>query len=153
MGDNVAVLGFPCNQFGHQMNANNNELLNELYYVRPGNQFEPHFYLFEKVLVNGANAIPLFKWMKRVIPIPNDPPKDTKMNGVDDSDILILPREGFDGTTTALWSPVSRSDIAWNFEKFLFDRSGNLVKRFSRYFPTNGVAEYISREMLQVDDL
>jgi len=51
-----------------------------------------------------------------------------------DVDALVLPRGGFGGTTVTLWTPVARSDIAWNFEKFLFDKEGKPVKRYSRYF-------------------
>ena len=40
----------------------------------------------------------------------------------------------FDSTTVTLWSPVARSDIAWNFEKFLIDGEGNMVQRYHRYF-------------------
>ena len=32
--------------------------------------------------------------------------------------VCVWPRlGGFDDTTITLWSPVARSDIAWNFEK------------------------------------
>ena len=40
-GDKVAILGFPCNQFGHQTNEGNDEFMNTLKFVRPGNGFEP----------------------------------------------------------------------------------------------------------------
>ena len=40
-GDKVAILGYPCNQFGHQTNEDNAEFLNTLKYVRPGGNFEP----------------------------------------------------------------------------------------------------------------
>lgn len=93
-----------------------------------------------KTDVNGADAHPLFKWMKSEIMIPMDPKGDTKGNGCDDVDALILPRGGFGGTTVSLWTPVARSDIAWNFEKFLLDKEGNLVKRYSRYYPTADIA-------------
>uniref|UniRef100_A0A8C0E3X8 Glutathione peroxidase n=1 Tax=Balaenoptera musculus TaxID=9771 RepID=A0A8C0E3X8_BALMU len=43
----LVVLSFTCNRFGHQENAQN-EILNCLKYVRPGNRFEPNFMLFEK---------------------------------------------------------------------------------------------------------
>lgn len=135
-GDKVAILGVPCNQFGHQTNENNDEFLNTLKYVRPGNGFEFKGDMFSKVSVNGASSHPLFSWLRTSIPIPMDPPGDTKGNGCDDNDALILPRGGFDTTTVTLWSPVTRSDIAWNFEKFLLDKSGNVVKRYSRYYPT-----------------
>ena len=134
-GDTINVLGFPSNQFGHQTNEGDEEFLNTLKHVRPGGGFEFKGTLFSKVYVNGAAAHPLFKYMKTSIPIPMDPLGDTKENGCDDVDALILPRGGFDATTVALWSPVCRSDIAWNFEKFLVDASGAIVKRYSRYYP------------------
>jgi len=39
-----------------------------------------------------------------------------------------------------LWTPVARSDIAWNFEKFLVGPDGAPVKRYSRYFDTEAIA-------------
>ena len=39
----------------------------------------------------------------------------------------------------ALLPPGSRNDIAWNFEKFLFDKDGNLVKRYSRFYATEKI--------------
>jgi len=30
-----------------------------------------------------------------------------------------------------IWSPVRRTDVAWNFEKFLVNRQGEVVKRFA----------------------
>jgi len=144
-GDKVAILGFPCNQFGHQTNERNDEFLNTLKYVRPGNGFEVDsgITLFEKIDVNGASADPLFKWLRNSIPIPAGENVDTKGNGVVDEHALILPRGGFGGTTVSLWTPVSRDDIAWNFEKFLVDGEGNVVKRFSRYYDTNAIASDI----------
>lgn len=140
-GDQIAVLGFPCNQFGHQTNEGDDEFMNTLKYVRPGGGFEPKCEIFKKTYVNGATAIPLFKWLKDTIKIPNaDPDGDTKENGCDDVDALLLPRGAFDTTTVTLWSPVSRSDIAWNFEKFLVNGEGELVKRYSRYFEIKDIA-------------
>ena len=108
--------------------------------LREEGGFEFKGTLFSKVYVNGAAAHPLFKYMKTSIPIPMDPLGDTKENGCDDVDALILPRGGFDATTVALWSPVCRSDIAWNFEKFLLDKTGAIVKRYSRYYPIADIA-------------
>merc|ERR1719326_2851459 len=115
-GDKVAILGFPCNQFGHQTNEGD---------------------------VNGADALPLFKWLKSEIMIPAGDLSDTKGNGCADIDALILPRGGFGGTTVSLWTPVCRSDIAWNFEKFLVGPDGAVVQRFSRYYDTNAIASDI----------
>jgi len=141
-GDKVGILGFPCNQFGHQTNEGNDEFLNTLKYVRPGDGFEPAptITLFEKCDVNGADAAPVFKWLKSEIMFPSDESADTKENGYGDDDILVLPRGGFGGTTVTLWTPVARSDIAWNFEKFLVDKEGKVVKRYSRFYDTNAIA-------------
>lgn len=142
-GDDLAILAFPCNQFGHQTNEGEEEFLNTLKYVRPGNGFESKAEIFGKVAVNGAEAHPLFSWLRNEIKIPMDPAGDTKGNGCDDNDALILPRGGFDQTTVTLWSPVTRNDIAWNFEKFLCDKEGNLIKRYSRFYPTTEIAKDI----------
>ena len=131
-GDKVAILGFPCNQFGHQTNEGNEEFLNTLKYVRPGNNFEVNaaITIFEKGDVNGLEAQPVFKYLKTSMMIPSGPLGDSKGNGCDDIDALVLPRGGFGGTTVTLWTPVCRSDIAWNFEKFLVGPDGEPVKRF-----------------------
>jgi len=141
-GDKVAILAFPCNQFGHQTNENNDEFLNTLKYVRPGDGFEPAetITVFEKTDVNGESAAPIFKWLKSEMMIPEGDMEDTKGNGCADIDALVLPREKFGGSTVVLWTPVARSDIAWNFEKFLVGPDGAPVKRYSRYFPTGDIA-------------
>eukprot|EP00606_Chrysophyceae_sp_TOSAG23-5_P000890 GSChrysophyteH2.ASY1.ANO1.1062.1 assembled CDS len=138
-GDSVACVGVFCNQFGHQTNENDDDILNTLKHVRPGNGFVFAGDLYAKVNVNGAASHPLFQWMRKTIRFPMDPEGDSKGNGVDDVDALILSRGGFDGSTVATWAPVSRNDIAWNFEKFLFDKDGNLVKRYSRYYATEKI--------------
>jgi len=144
-GDKLPIIGFPCNQFGHQTNENNDEFLNTLKHVRPGNGFEPAptVTITEKSNVNGLDAHPLFKWMKSEQPIPAGEGEDTKENGCADEEALVLPRGAFGGSTVVLWTPVARSDIAWNFEKFLIGPDGALVKRFSRYADINAIADDI----------
>ena len=68
----LAILGIPCNQFGHQENCNNKEILNSLKYVRPGNGFVPKIEMFSKVQVNGDNVHPLFSYLKEKLPFPSD---------------------------------------------------------------------------------
>lgn len=55
----LVVMGFPCNQFGHQEPAPEKEIISfcEL-------QFGVTFPMFAKVDVNGAQADPLFQWLK-----------------------------------------------------------------------------------------
>jgi len=144
-GDKLNILAFPCNQFGHQTNEDNSEFLNTLKHVRPGGGFEPAstVTVFEKGDVNGANAAPLFKWLKSELMIPKGDKTDSKDNGCADIDALILPRGNFGGSTVTLWTPVARSDIAWNFEKFLIDKDGKAVQRYHRYFLVDDIAEDI----------
>lgn len=55
----IEVLGFPCDQFGHQEPGNEEEIRNFCSLT-----YDVSFPMFAKVDVNGANAHPLYKWMK-----------------------------------------------------------------------------------------
>lgn len=59
----LVVMGFPCNQFGHQEPAPESEIMSfcEL-------QYGVTFPMFAKVEVNGAQADPLFQWLKKSRP-------------------------------------------------------------------------------------
>lgn len=116
--DKVAVLGFICNQFGHQSNGDEGEFVNVLEHVRPGSGFKcaDGVELFAKCEVNGAGQLPLFKWMKERQRVPFGNDGDNKGNGVQDNDALTQ------GDKSVLWSPIARGDIGWNFEKFLIVR-------------------------------
>ncbi|CDK24315.1 unnamed protein product [Kuraishia capsulata CBS 1993] len=85
------VLGFPCNQFGHQEPGTQDQIVE---FCRLN--FGVSFPLMKKVDVNGADADPVYVYLK-----------DQK------SGLL-----GFKG-------------IKWNFEKFLIDKKGNVVNRYS----------------------
>jgi glutathione peroxidase len=54
-----AVLGFPCDQFGHQEPGDATEIRNFC-----ATKYDVTFPLFAKVEVNGANAHPLWAWLK-----------------------------------------------------------------------------------------
>lgn len=59
-GRGFSVLGFPCNQFAEQEPLKNSEIklyCSEHYGVR--------FPMFEKILVNGPNAHPLYQFLKK----------------------------------------------------------------------------------------
>ena len=60
----LEVIGFPCNQFGHQEPSENYELMNTLKYVRPGYGFVPNFPLVGKLEVNGMYESPIFTFLK-----------------------------------------------------------------------------------------
>ena len=59
----LEILGFPCNQFGAQEPGSNEEVKSfcDLNY-------NVSFKMFNKIDVNGSNASPLFKYLKRESP-------------------------------------------------------------------------------------
>jgi len=129
--DKLAVLAFPSNQFGHQENNSNEELLDILRHIRPGNNFRPLMDIFQKINVNGRNEDPLFTFLKKTLPIPHDNQEDL-----------------MDDPSSIIWKPVKRSDISWNFEKFLVGPDGLPVKRYSKSFLTADIEEDIE-ELLE----
>jgi glutathione peroxidase len=78
--------------------------------------------------VNGSKEHAVFTWLKQHLPAP-----------AEDSDSLMADPK------LIIWSPVRRSDISWNFEKFLVDKSGNAVHRYSRQFHTGDIEKDIVR--------
>ena len=59
----LEILGFPCNQFGRQDPGSNDEIM-EFCQLNYGVSFP----MFGKIEVNGANADPLFKYLKHAAP-------------------------------------------------------------------------------------
>ena len=55
----LVVLGFPCDQFGHQEPGDADEIKNFC-----SLSYEVSFPMFAKVEVNGASAHPLWQWLK-----------------------------------------------------------------------------------------
>lgn len=55
----LVVLGFPCDQFGHQEPGNETEIHNFC-----STSYDVSFPLFSKIEVNGDGADPLYKWLK-----------------------------------------------------------------------------------------
>ena len=108
----LVVIGFPCDQFGHQEPGTNEEIA-EFCRLNHGVTFP----LMDKIEVNGENAHPIFKWL-----------------------YTEKPFEGFGEGETAQFMDkmlsgrdpeyASNPDIKWNFTKFLIDRKGHVVARF-----------------------
>lgn len=107
----LIVLAFPCNQFASQSPGTDDEFRRILQYIRPGNNYVPNFPLFGLLNVNGNAADPVFQYLRSECPI-------NVNNGVigDLSDIS--------------WTPVTTSDITWNFGKWLIRRDGTPFKRY-----------------------
>lgn len=55
----LVVLGFPCDQFGHQEPGDESEIQNFCSLT-----YDVDFPMFSKIAVNGGGAHPLWKWLK-----------------------------------------------------------------------------------------
>ena len=106
------VIGFPCDQFGHQEPGTNEEI-EEFCRLNHGVTFP----LMAKSDVNGENANEVFKWLYSEKPFA----------GFGDSDT-----GKFMDAMLSKADPdyASNPDIKWNFTKFLLDRKGRVVARF-----------------------
>lgn len=102
-----------------QENGNGEEIYNGLKYVRPGKGFEPSFQLMEKCDVNGKNTHPVFEFLRNRL----QSPSDDGVSLMGDPKLII-------------WEPVTRTDISWNFEKFLIAPDGKPFRRYSKAFQT-----------------
>ena len=106
------VIGFPCDQFGHQEPGTNAEI-EEFCRLNHGVTFP----LMAKSDVNGENANEVFKWLYSEKPFA----------GFGDSETGKF----MDGMLSkANPDYASNPDIKWNFTKFLIDRKGRVVARF-----------------------
>jgi glutathione peroxidase len=56
----LVVLGFPCDQFGHQEPGDEAEIKNFC-----STSYDVTFPMFSKIEVNGENTHPLYQWMKK----------------------------------------------------------------------------------------
>jgi len=59
----LVILGFPCNQFGSQEPGNDEEIKNFC-----SLNYDVTFPLFKKIDVNGDNAHPLYRFLKKAAP-------------------------------------------------------------------------------------
>jgi len=108
------VLGFPANEFGAQEPGSNAEIqqfCSATYGVK--------FPMFSKIVVKGPGQHPLYAALIRARP------EARKLPGTDFRQSLI----GYG------IQPGEPAEILWNFEKFLVDRQGNVVDRFSPDVP------------------
>ncbi len=108
----LVVIGFPCDQFGHQEPGTDEEIV-EFCKLNYGVTFP----LMAKSDVNGENANEIFKWLYSEKPFAGfgDSDRGKAMDG-------MLSRGNPDYA--------SNPDIKWNFTKFLIDRKGRVVARF-----------------------
>lgn len=116
-GKDFELLDFPSNQFMNQAPGTNEEI-KEFCELTYGTKFET----FSKIDVNGKDAIPLYKYLKE------NAPKELKGSEKE---------EGF------LRGMLFGNKIKWNFTKFLVDKDGKIVKRFSPGFKPEDIEKHI----------
>jgi len=104
------VLDFPCNQFAEQAPGTDEEI-NEFCSLNFGTKFPR----FAKIDVNGEHASPLYQWLKEQIPEDQTDAEAAK----------------FEEMVKQYTAGNEEFDIKWNFGKFLINRDGKVVARYS----------------------
>ncbi len=106
----LEILDFPCNQFREQAPESSSEIA-QVCQMKFGTKFK----IFDKIDVNGEDAVPLYVYLK------SEKPED-KGNHVFKDLLLKL---------ASIGEKREGSDIKWNFTKFLVNRNGEVVARFA----------------------
>ena len=103
------VLGFPANDFAGQEPGTNQEIAKFC-----ETSFGVSFPMFEKVVATGPDKSPLYEQLTNLQPVArvSDPGFHDKLRG--------------SGLTVN-----DAPELSWNFEKFLINRKGQVVARFS----------------------
>ena len=109
----LVILDFPCNQFAGQ-SPESDEETTKFCQLNYGTTFPQ----FKKVEVNGANELPLYTYLKA----------QKGFRGFDPSHKLTPILDAKLRESDPDYD--KKSDIKWNFTKFLVDRQGNVVERF-----------------------
>jgi glutathione peroxidase len=105
----LVVLGFPANEFMGQEPGTNAEIA-EFCQMKFGVKFP----MFEKIVVKGEGQHPLYAALTEALPQARKP---------GDKPFRLSP-------ISMLGAFRKKGDIAWNFEKFLINRKGEVVDRF-----------------------
>ncbi|MBR6328766.1 MAG: glutathione peroxidase [Lachnospiraceae bacterium] len=109
----LVIIGFPCDQFGHQEPGTDDQI-EEFCRLNHGVTFP----LMSKIEVNGANAHPVFQWLKSQAGFAGFDPNHKLTKILDE----MLRKQDPDFE--------KNPDIKWNFTKFVISRDGSQVVRF-----------------------
>ena len=122
----LEILDFPCNQFGKQAPGTDEEI-HEFCQFKYNTSFDQ----FTKIEVNGENESPLYTFIKNEI-------KEDIIEGTKNK-ITMKPVEKISSTCK------KDGDIKWNFTKFLVDKEGNVIERYSPTFKPEDMEEEIKK--------
>jgi len=116
----LEILDFPCNQFGQQAPGTAAEIRQFC-----STNFDVRFPQFDKIDVNGPTAAPLFTYLKEQKGFAGFDLKEKAGQVLD----RVLRKQDADYD--------KKSDIKWNFTKFLISRDGHVLRR---YEPTEAIS-------------
>jgi len=119
--EGLEILDFPCNQFGEQAPGT----IQEIHQFCTAN-FNIQFPQFDKIDVNGPEESPLYTYLKA----------QKGFGGFDLNDKTGKMMDGMLRKRDADFD--KKSDIKWNFTKFLVSRDGKVLKR---YEPTDNMSD------------
>ena len=108
------VLDFPCNQFGGQAPGTNEEIHDFC-----TGTYNTTFAQFAKIDVNGENEAPIFKFLKEKQGFKGFETEDNETGKMMDQ-MMSRRDPGYK----------DKSDIKWNFTKFLVNKKGEVIARF-----------------------
>ena len=126
----LVIIGFPCDQFGHQEPGTNEEI-EEFCRINHGVTFP----LMSKIEVNGDGAHPIYQWLKSQAGFAGFNPAHPLTKILDEM------------FTKADPDYASKPDIKWNFTKFLISKEGNVVSRFEPTTEPQDMEESIEKEL------
>jgi glutathione peroxidase len=108
-GRGLQVLGFPCNQFGGQEPGTDDEIQDFC-----STSYSVTFPVFAKIDVNGADADPLYAYLRS-----EDPG-------------AFGPESGrlYEHVRNTRPEAIGTDEIKWNFTKFLVDPDGGVIRRY-----------------------
>ena len=108
------VLDFPCNQFGEQAPGTNEEIHDFC-----TGTYNTTFAQFAQIDVNGENEAPIFKFLKEKQGFKGFETEDNETGKMMDQ-MMSRRDPGYK----------DKSDIKWNFTKFLVNKKGEVIARF-----------------------
>ena len=129
--DGFEILDFPCNQFGEQAPGS----IQEIHQFCTAN-FDIQFPQFDKIDVNGANEHPLYTFLKSQKGFGGFDTTDQRGKFMDE----MMRKQDADYD--------KKSDIKWNFTKFLISRDGRVLKR---YEPTDKMSTIEADMQMEVN--
>ncbi len=115
----LEILDIPCNQFGGQAPGTDDEI-HEFCTIH----YNTTFPQMKKSDVNGENQLPLYKYLK----------EQKGFAGFGEGDAAEFMKKHLSKIDPDY---EKKSDIKWNFTKFVVDKQGNVVARFE---PTEDMA-------------